>query len=122
MRRKVNRFTDELKLRVVKEYFTTDISQQELKLKYGFTGNSTLYKWIDKFDLSKPDNKTFKVQEAMSKEIKKSRSELDQEAKIKKLESELAYEKLRTEALSTMIDIAEDRFKITIRKKSGPKQ
>jgi transposase len=122
MRRKVNRFTDELKLRVVKEYFTTDISQQELKLKYGFTGNSTLYKWIDKFDLSKPDYKTFKVQEAMSKEIKKSRSELDQEAKIKKLESELAYEKLRTEALSTMIDIAEDRFKITIRKKSGPKQ
>lgn len=122
MRRKVNRFTDELKLRVVKEYFTTCISQRELKLKYGFTGNSTLYKWIDKFDIPKPDDRTLKLQEAMSKEIKKSRLELDQEAKIKKLESELAYEKLRTEALSTMIDIAEGQFKIAIRKKSGPKQ
>jgi transposase-like protein len=122
MRRKVNRFPDELKLRVVKEYFTTEISHQELKLKYGFKGNSTLYKWIDKFDIPKPDDRTLKLQETMSKEIKKSRTELDQEARIKKLESELAYEKLRTEALSTMIDIAEDQFKIAIRKKSGPKQ
>ena len=48
----------------------------------------------------------------MSKEVSKSSIDLEQAAKIKKLESELAYEKLRTEALSTMIDIAEDRFKI----------
>ena len=122
MRRKVNRYTDELKLRVVKEYFTTGISQQELKLKYGFRGNSTLYNWIGKFGISKPNDAFFKKQEVMSKEIKKSRSELEQEARIEKLESALAYEKLRSEALSTMIDIAEDRFKIPIRKKSGPKQ
>ena len=122
MRRKVKRFPDELKLRVVKEYLSTGISQKELKLKYGFSGNSTIYNWISKFDIPKPDDDFFKKQEVMSKEIRKSKSELDQEARIKQLESELAYEKLRTEALSTMIDIAEDRFKIPIRKKSGTKQ
>ena len=122
MRRNVNQFPDELKLRVVKEYFSTCISQAELKHKYGFKGNSTLYKWISKFDIPKPDDNFFKKQKAMSKEVSKSGIDLDQEAKIKKLESDLAYEKLRTEALSTMIDIAEDRFKISIRKKSGTKQ
>lgn len=122
MRRKVNRYPDELKLRVVKEYLSTDISQEELKLKYGFRGTSTLYNWISKFDIPKPNDGFFKKQEVMSKEDRKSKLELDQEARIKKLESDLAYEKLRTEALNTMIDIAEDRFKVPIRKKSGTKQ
>lgn len=111
-----------MKLQVVKEYFSTSISQEELKHKYGFKGNSTLYRWIRKFDIPKPDDDFIKKQEIMSKEVRKSKSELEQESMIKKLESELAYEKLRTEALSTMIDIAENRFKISIRKKSGIKQ
>ena len=122
MRRKVKRFPDELKLEAVKEYLSTCISQSELKLKYGFRGNSTLYNWISRFDISKPDDDFFKKQEVMSKEVRKSKSELEQESRIKKLESELAYERLRTEALSTMINIAEDHFKISIRKKSGTKQ
>lgn len=122
MRRKANRFPDELKLKVVKEYFGTGISQTELKLKYGFGGNSTLYNWIGKFDIPKPDDDFLKNEEVMSKEARKSKLELEQEDRIKKLESELSFEKLRTEALSTMIDIAEDRFNIPIRKKSGTKQ
>lgn len=122
MRRKVNRFPDELKLKIVKEYLGTSISIKELSNKYGFGTGGTIYKWISKFDIPKPDDDFFKQQEVMSKEVSKSKSEHDQESRIKKLESELAYEKLRTEALSTMIDIAEDRFKISIRKKSGTKQ
>lgn len=122
MRKKVNKFSDELKLTIVKEYLGTGISNKELRDKYGFGSGGTLYRWISKFDIPKPDDDFFKKQEVMSKEVRKSNSELEQEARIKKLESELAYEKLRTEALSTMIDIAEDRFKISIRKKSGTKQ
>lgn len=122
MRRKVNHYTDEFKLRVVTEYLSTDITQRELKLKYGFKGGSALYKWISKFDMSIPDDSFFKKQEVMSKEVNKSKSEHDLEAKIKKLEAELEYEKLRTEALNTIINIAEERFNIPIRKKSGTKR
>jgi transposase len=122
MRRKVNHYTDEFKLRVVKEFLSTDITQRELKLKYGFKGGSTLYKWISKFDIPKPDDEFFKKQGVMSKEVKKSKSEIELESRIEKLEAELEHEKLRTEALSTMINIAEDRFNIPIRKKSGTKQ
>lgn len=42
--------------------------------------------------------------------------------RIKALEKELDQAKLRGTALDTMIDVAEDQFKIEIRKKAGTKQ
>lgn len=44
------------------------------------------------------------------------------EKRIKELEKALEYAKLKNIAVETMIDIAEKQFKITIRKKAGPKQ
>lgn len=122
MRRKVNLFSDDLKLKIVKEYLETNKSIKELSLKYGFGSGGTIYNWIRKFDISIPDDKDIHKQRIMSKEDCKSKQELELEAKVKKLESKLAYEQLRADALNTMIDIAEDRFKISIRKKSGTKQ
>ena len=42
--------------------------------------------------------------------------------KIKQLEDQLEYEKLRSEAYETMIRIAEKEFKLPIKKKFGAKQ
>jgi transposase len=42
--------------------------------------------------------------------------------KVLELEKALEYEKLRTEALDMMIDIAENQEGISIRKKSGAKR
>jgi len=42
--------------------------------------------------------------------------------KIAALEKQLEWEKLRTEALNTMIDIAEKDLNISIRKKPGAQQ
>lgn len=58
----------------------------------------------------------------MAKEDSKPQQERELEQKIKILEKELEHEKLRTRALTTMIDIAEKELKISIRKKSGAKQ
>jgi transposase len=43
-------------------------------------------------------------------------------AEITRLKKELRYEKLRSEALDTMIDVAEEMFNIPVRKKAGTKQ
>jgi transposase-like protein len=48
MKRNVNRFPDELKLKIVNEYLTTDCSQQFLMEKYGFTGQGNIKKWMAK--------------------------------------------------------------------------
>ena len=42
--------------------------------------------------------------------------------RMEKLEKQLEDAQLKNAALETMIDVAEDHLKITIRKKSGPKQ
>lgn len=44
------------------------------------------------------------------------------EKRIKKLEKQLELAQMKNVALNTMIDIAENDYKLEIRKKSGPKQ
>ena len=44
------------------------------------------------------------------------------EQRIKELEKELELAQMKNVALNTMIDIAEQEYKLEIRKKSGPKQ
>lgn len=43
-------------------------------------------------------------------------------AGITRLKKELHHEKMRSEALDTMIDVAEEMFNIPVRKKAGTKQ
>ena len=45
-----------------------------------------------------------------------------QEKRIKELEKQLELAQMKNVALNTMIDIAENDYKLKIRKKSGPKQ
>ena len=44
------------------------------------------------------------------------------QAEIARLKKELRHEKMRADAYDMMIDLAEDAFKIPIRKKSGAEQ
>jgi dsDNA-binding SOS-regulon protein len=46
----------------------------------------------------------------------------DQEQKIALLEKQLAWEKMRADALDKMIDIAEKELNVPIRKKPGTQQ
>lgn len=60
---------------------------------------------------------------AVEKQIEKDGQDVVLLSKqVADLKAVLAAEKLRAEAYSTMIDIAEESFKIEIRKKSGAKQ
>jgi transposase len=122
MKRKVNHFTDELKLQVVQEYMETDLSQAELQSKYGIKGNACILNWMRKFGLKEPNENLIEIRRAMSKESEKTSHERELENKVRELEKLLEHEKLRTTALNTMIDIAERELKISIRKKSGAKR
>ncbi len=43
-------------------------------------------------------------------------------AEITRLRKELRHEKMRADALDTMVDVAEEMFNIPVRKKAGAKQ
>lgn len=69
------------------------------------------------------ENQAISVVESMAnKDGLKGLTEAQLRNKVLELEKSLAYEKLRTEALDMMIDIAEKQEGISIRKKSGAKR
>ena len=122
MKTKVNCFPDELKLKVVQEYMDTDVSQRELMQKFNIRGVNTIKKWMRKFDLQAPSEQEIELRRTMAKQKEKTPYERELEAKVQKLEEQLEFEKLRTLALNTMIDVAERDLKISIRKKAGAKR
>ncbi|MGB4818719.1 MAG: transposase [Saprospiraceae bacterium] len=122
MKAKVKHYTDEFKLMVVQEYLNTNLSGRFLMKKYNFKGTNNILNWLRKFNLQEPNNQQLEIQTFMSKQKEKTTYEQELEAKIQKLEEQLEYEKFRTLALNTMIDVAERDLKISIRKKAGTKQ
>ena len=122
MQKRINVFPDEVKLKYVQEWLNTDISLKELKKKYGVGSNESLYIWMRKFGLSKPTEKSIKEHSFMSKETVKTESEKLLELRVRQLEKDLEFEKLRTHGLEKMIDIAERDLNIAIRKKAGTRQ
>jgi transposase len=123
MKRELNYYSDELKMQVVQEYLSSDLSVAELMRKYSIRGNSCIIGWMRKFGFKEgPKFSRTKYNTTMSKGHKKTPLEITLEAKVKELEKALEYEKMRSLALDTMIDIAEEKLKISIRKKSGTKQ
>ena len=87
----------------------------------------------DRFNLPRYDYKMLirRWQERYSDEIHLSLQAMSakertnykaQEKRIKELEKQLELAQMKNVALNTMIDIAENDYKLKIRKKSGPKQ
>jgi transposase-like protein len=107
------------KQQVINEYLLGDLSYRQLAESHNI-GSSTIHRWVTGFQgrsykiardykiLTLPAMKQPKIKEVLPDEV----------AALKK---ELAQERLRSKLLTAMIDIAEDQFKIPIRKKSGTK-
>jgi transposase-like protein len=115
--KEVNYYSDEFKKSVVDEVLKGVLSKEEARYKYGIKGNSAVLNWIRKFDGNK--SRSMKSRKNPSRSVK-SIEEL--EAENARLKQELDVEQLRNRALNVMIDIAENQFKIPIRKKSGARQ
>ena len=122
MKQKRNKFTDVFRQKVVLEYLNGNQSMPDLMKKYGIKGSSCITNWIRKFELINLTERDPELKSQMPNSQKRTTIEQYQESKIRKLEEQLKLEKLKTEALGTLIDIAEEKLKIDIRKKSGSQQ
>ena len=120
----------DIKQQAITEYLTQGTGYRKLAAKYGVS-RTTINKWVmihqgihnipptekqQKYYLSgmnsKPEN-TSAGEFSNQQELQK---------KIALLEKQLAWEKLRADALDTMINIAEKQLDISIRKKPGSQQ
>jgi len=113
--KEVNHYSDEFKRSVVKEVLENRISKDEARRRYGIKGKSAVLDWIRKFDTSE-------IYVMKKQKLPQHRETMQLEAENKRLREELELERLKTLSLNVMIDIAEEQYKIPIRKKSGAKQ
>lgn len=107
-------YEESVKKEVVRLVQTGQISKEEARRKYGINGHSTILKWIRKFEESDPlIHGTMDYNKSDKKDLIK---------RIKELERQLEDEQIRSFGYSKMIDIAEERLKVPIRKKIDTKQ
>jgi transposase-like protein len=102
------------KLSVIESVEKGEQTYKQAQATYGIQGKSTVLVWLRKYgtlDWSLP--KQYSLNPTKEK---------TPEQRIKALEAALEAEKLKNKLYSTMIDIAEKQYGLSIRKKSSPKQ
>jgi transposase-like protein len=125
---KITYFMD-LKTQIITEYLTQGVGFRKLAKKYGIS-RTTICKWVaihqGIYNLPPTEKQKRYSTSSMNSLPKKSssndQSDKELQQKIAALEKQLEWEKLRSEALDTMIDIAEKDLNIPIRKKPGAQQ
>lgn len=105
---------------VVQEVLSGVISKEAAKVKYGIKGNSAVLQWMRKFGVSTEKELTNSFVAMKGKRNQKQQQQKDQ--RIKLLEKALQMAELKAEGYSKMIEIAEQKLNIKIRKKSFTKQ
>ncbi len=119
----------DIQQQAVKEYLIDGIPYRVLAKKYGVS-RSTINKWVlvhqgvHNIPRSHRQISYDLQQKTLGKKSKQliQQDQTDLEKKVALLEKELEWEKQKSHALDTMINIAERELNIDIRKKHGTKQ
>jgi transposase-like protein len=113
-----------LKLGIVQEVETGQLSVTAAQRKYGIQGRSTVLNWLRKYGSFDWENQTpSRMPKSNEQKI------LELEAKVKLLEKQKKFLEKQAErsdhkaiVFDMMIDIAEKEYNIAIRKNSSPEQ
>lgn len=113
-------YTYAFKLQVVSEVESGELSQSQALKKYGIQSGSTIRDWLQKYGNF---DRTYELKRKKMKSPTQKIMELEQRIKLlerqkKSLEKELEQTDKKAIFFDLMIDIAEEEFKIPIRKKS----
>ncbi len=120
-----NHYSDEFKLSVIRDYYSSGMSKKACRRKYHLSSPTMLNSWLRRYESGKdsvplqPES----VEDDMANRSKESYKDENSQLKkrIRELEKALEFSRLETLARDMMIDKAEEYFDIAIRKKSGAK-
>ena len=120
------KYSEEFKLSVIRDYYSSGMSKGACIRQYGLSGNAILLLWLRKYESEKkslplpPESNEEEMANRSKEDYKKEIAELKK--RNRDLEKALEFSRLETMARDLMIDKAEEYFDISIRKKSGAKQ
>src|SRR6056297_2628134 len=115
-----NHYSEEFKWRVVQEVLSGKFTKEEARKVYGIKSNCAILYWMRQF--SGNDNYRAGGEPLIEKSTVTGMKELNKNAqRIKELEEELNRERIRADLWQKMVELAENKFNIDIRKKFGAK-
>ena len=119
-------YSKSFKQGVIEEYLASGESKEAVQLRHGITGNSSIQKWMKILGYSEGFKKASTLEVTIDEPLAKKNSPkpaetLQLEAKIRLLERQLEDERLRSEMLNRMVDLAEKTYKIPVRKNFNTK-
>ena len=125
MSRNYQTYSEEFKLSVIRDYYSSGMSKKACIRKYGLSGNAIFLNWLRKYDNAEnvvplqAEPNDGDMANRSKDDYKDENAELKK--RIRELEKALEFSRLETLARDMMIDKAEEYFDIPIRKKSGAK-
>lgn len=122
-RQPYQRYEESYKLQVVKYYYDHGADRKSTLEEFGID-HANLRDWLRRYpSREKVVYLLTQIEKDMAKTYKQLPEEADAaQAEYERIQRELELEKLRSEAFSRMIDIAEEEYNLPIRKKTGAKQ
>ena len=113
---------EEDRTQAVLDILSGKITAEDIQKKFDITSINSVYTWVGKYV---SQEKALTLEEPTEEDMaRKSKDDQIKElkAQLKQAKKEVEYEKLRAHAFDTMINLAEEKFNIPIRKKSGTKR
>ena len=122
-------YTETFRRVVIEDYLRSGLSKMSIQQKYGVRFKSAIVTWMRELGYSDTHRKVSILEASNQLELAKKYTSPQSDPndakalaqRIKELERQLEDEKLRTEMLNMIIDIAEKDFKLPIRKKPDTK-
>lgn len=116
-----NRYAEELKRKIAKEYLSGKASAGYLAGEHGLKNKGVVKEFVKWY--RRKDELYGQNEDTMpSKKTPPDAVEQSLQEQLKQLKRQLELSELKVEALETMMDIAETELRIDIRKKPGAKQ
>jgi len=108
--RRLRRFSEDFKLKIVSYYEKGEHSVPELEKIYDIS-NANIYRWIYKYShYNKKGIQVVEMKDSQANKIK------ELENKVKELERAVGQKQINIDYLSKMIDLAKEEFDIDIKK------
>lgn len=124
--KKYNRYSNSLKRKIAKSYLSGEASYGVLAEENGLRDKDVVKEFVKWYRRKLAEEPNFETQVMDEQEPKTGMedelSTAELQARVRELEKALRRSELKSEMLETMIDIAEERFNLAIRKKFGTNQ
>ena len=111
------RYAEDFKHQICREFLSGNYTKEELQKKYAVKGKSRLLGWLRELGYISANS----IQPMRKPRVKKPKKRKPVPEDIKELENALQDAELKAEVYRKMIEIAEQQYKIKIRKNSNTK-